>query len=895
VTAEAEGPGKLLLVDGHSIAFRAFFALPLDSFATSTGQPTNAVYGFVAMLIGLLREERPTHLAVAFDVSRTTFRTALYPDYKATRSATPPEFIGQVDLIKEVLTALRASALEVVDYEADDIIATLASQASQAGFEVVICSGDRDTFQLVDQATTVLYPRRGTSDLARMTPAAVEEKYGVTPQRYPELAALVGESSDNLPGVPGVGPKTAAKWLAAHDGLDNLLDQADQVGGKAGQTLRQHLDQVRRNRRLNALVRDLDLPLGLSDLARRPWDAQAVATVFDALQFRVLRQRLNEIGPAAGPAPEPVPVRSAVRLEAGQVAGWLERHGRTERTAWSVRGRADGDVEALALAAADDQTAWIEVHRLEPADDRALADWLGDPTRPKVGHACKPSLRQLWGRGWDLASLVSDTELAAYLVRPDQRGYDLADLVQRYLGRDLTAQPDRDDHGQPALDFGADPGLDDPESALAEVGAVLDLSRALDAALAEAGASQLMDSVELPLQRILARMEETGVAVDVDRLEALWQDFDRAVRRAEQDAHGEVGHAVNLASPKQLQVVLFDELDMPKTRKLKTGHSTDAEALEGLYAKTGHPFLAHLLAYRDAIRLRQTIEGLTKTVADDGRVHTTYLQTVAATGRLSSIEPNLQNIPIRTAAGRQIRQAFVPGAGFEALMTADYSQIEMRVMADASGDQDLIEAFRGGLDFHAVMAGHVFGVEPDQVTPQQRARVKAVNYGLAYGLSSYGLSTQLGVSVGEAQRLMDDYFARFGAVRDYLRSLVEQARQTGFTETLLGRRRYLPDLTSTNRTRREMAERMALNAPMQGSAADIIKLAMIKVSRRLAESGLRSRLLLQVHDELVFEVAPGEAEALEDCVRTEMGRAADLTVPLDVSVGIGPDWERAAH
>jgi DNA polymerase-1 len=894
VSTEALEPGKLLLIDGHSVAFRAFFALPVDSFATSTGQPTNAVYGFTAMLIGLLRDERPSHLAVAFDVSRTTFRTALYPDYKATRSATPPEFIGQVDLIKEVLTALQIPALEVADYEADDIIATLASQGSEAGFEVLICSGDRDTFQLIDHHTTVLYPRRGTSDLARMTPAAVEQKYGVAPQRYPELAALVGESSDNLPGVPGVGPKTAAKWLKAYDGLDNLLERAGQVPGKAGQALVEHLDQVRGNRRLNALVRDLDLPLKLPGLARRPWQREAVASVFDALQFRTLRQRLNEIGPAVEPAQTLAPSRQTSQLGPGQVAAWLDRTGLAERTGLLARLTAAGDIDALALAT-DDQAAWIEVHRLEATDDQALAAWLSDSARPKAGHVCKPLLRQLWDRGWDLAGLVSDTELAAYLVRPDQRGYELGDLVQRYLGRDLVAGPEQAPDGQLALDFGADPTEGDPEAALTEAGAVLDLSRALDQVLTESGASALLSTVELPLQRILAQMERTGVAVDADRLAALWQEFDQAVRRAEREAYAEVGRPVNLASPKQLQVVLFDELGMPKTRKLKTGHSTDAEALEGLYAKTEHPFLAHLLAYRDAIRLRQTIEGLTKAIADDGRIHTTYLQTVAATGRLSSIEPNLQNIPIRTAAGRQIRQAFVAGPGFDDLMTADYSQIEMRVMAHSSGDQDLIEAFRGGLDFHAVMAGHVFGVGPNQVTPQQRARVKAINYGLAYGLSNYGLSTQLGVSVGEAQKLMDDYFARFGSVRDYLHGLVERARGTGFTETLLGRRRYLPDLTSTNRTRREMAERMALNAPMQGSAADIIKLAMIKVSRRLAQSDLRSRLLLQVHDELVFEVAPGEAEALEECVRAEMGRAVDLAVPLEVSVGLGPDWERAAH
>ncbi|MDR1450426.1 MAG: DNA polymerase I [Propionibacteriaceae bacterium] len=893
-----------MLLDGHSVAFRAFYALPAENFTTSTGQATNAVYGFTAMLIGLLRDEKPTHVAVAFDVSRTTFRTDEYAAYKATRSETPPAFIGQTDLIKEVLAALRITWVEADRYEADDVIATLSAQAEAAGLDVLICSGDRDTFQLVSDAVTVLYPRRGASDLARMTPAAVEEKYGVPPDRYPDLAALVGEQSDNLPGVPGVGPKTAAKWVREYGGLAGLLERIEEAPGKAGQSLRERREDVERNRRLNRLVRDLALPVGPADLVRQPWDREAVGRVFEALEFRTLRDRLSEIGPpAAAPDPAGGFAIAAEALAPGLVRDWLDSHtaaaaGEAPLTGLDLAGcwAADGgDVSRIALAAADGAAAWFDAAALTPDDEAALGAWLADPSRPKAGHACKGPLRALWARGWDLRGLQSDTELAAYLVRPDQRGYGLEDLVSRYLGRSLAAAGDNQgDAVQPALDLtGAD--SDDGAAAALRAAAVRELAGALDTELAERAAALLLRDVELPLERILAQAELAGVAADGDLFERLRADFDSQVQAAEQAAYDVIGRTVNLSSPKQLQVVLFDELEMPKTRRVKSGHTTDADALADLYAKTGHPFLAHLLAHRDALRLRQTAEGLAKAIADDGRIHTTYLQTAAATGRLSSIEPNLQNIPIRTAAGRQLREGFVAGPGFEALLTADYSQIEMRIMAHLSGDQALIGAFRSGRDFHAVMAGHVFGVAPADVTADQRARVKAMNYGLAYGLSAYGLSGQLKVSVGEAQRLMDDYFEVFGPVRDYLGTLVAEARRTGYTETLLGRRRYLPDLTSANRTRREMAERMALNAPIQGSAADLVKLAMIRADEALRRAKLRSRLLLQVHDELIFEVAQGEAAAVEELAREAMGAAAPLSVPLDVSVGLGPTWAAAAH
>ncbi|MFD1826652.1 MULTISPECIES: DNA polymerase I [Mumia] len=885
--------GRLLLIDGHSVAYRAFFALPVENFSTTTGQHTNAVYGFTSMLINVLRDEQPTHLAVAFDVSRKTFRREEYAEYKANRSKSPDEFTGQVALIKEVLDALHVTYLELEGFEADDIIGTLATRAEQDGFEVLICTGDRDALQLVTDTTTVLYPRKGVSDLARMTPQAVEEKYGVVPARYPDVAALVGETSDNLPGVPGVGPKTAAKWLAQFDGLDGLVRDADKVTGKAGQSFRDHLADVIRNRRINALVRDLDLPVTTADLALQPWDRDAVHQVFDGLEFRVLRDRLFQTLSTEEPEAEEGFEVSGVVLGEGEVAAWLDEHV-PEGVPVGVRvggswGRGTGRVDTLALATGNDGAAWFDVATLTPSDEAAVAAWLADGARPKVLHDAKGPILALRAQGWTVAGLASDTALAAYLARPDQRSYDLEDLALRYLHRELRVE----DHGdQLTLDVADDAAAQD---AMLQAAAVVELSGALDAELDKQGGRTLLDTVELPLVSVLADMEEVGVAVDTDALETLEEEFATRVRTAADEAYEVIGKEINLGSPKQLQVVLFDELGMPKTKRTKTGYTTDADALQQLYAKTEHPFLLHLLEHRDATRLRVTVEGLRKTVAPDGRIHTTYNQTIAATGRLSSADPNLQNIPIRTAAGRRIREAFVVGTGYDTLLTADYSQIEMRIMADLSEEQALIDAFNSGADFHTITASRVFQVEPEAIDVGMRSRIKAMNYGLAYGLSSYGLSQQLGIETREAQALMDEYFTQFGGVRDYLRGVVDDARRTGFTETIMGRRRYLPDLVSDNRQRREMAERMALNAPIQGSAADIIKVAMLGVDRALREADLRSRMLLQVHDELVLEVAADEKDAVEQIVRDEMARAADLKVPLDVSVGIGRSWHEAGH
>jgi DNA polymerase I len=883
---------RLLLLDGHSLAYRAFFALPVENFSTSTGQTTNAVYGFTSMLINLLRDEQPTHVAVSFDVSRQTFRTEQYAEYKAGRASTPDEFRGQVSLLHEVLAALRIEVVEKEGYEADDVIATLASQARAQGMEVLICSGDRDTFQLIGPSTTVLYPVRGVSELWRMTPDAVVERYGVPPERYSDLAALVGESSDNLPGVPGVGPKTAAKWITTYGDLHGVVANVDLIKGKAGESLREHLDGVLRNRRLNALVCELELPVGPDDLARQQWDRDQVHQVFDSLEFRVLRERLFATVDVPEPEAEGGFDLATSRLGSEDVAAWLEQHAGT----W---GRGTGDAHGIGVAAADGAAAYIDLLDLDSAGEAAVAEWLADLDRPKALHDSKGPGHALRARGLPLHGVVSDTALAAYLVRPDQRSYDLADLVLRHLGRELRLEAE-EDSGQLTLDTGD--GAGEQDVAMVRARAVLDLADKLDAELAQRGGAELLRDVELPLVRVLSEMERVGIAVDDDRLADLEAGFAGEVKRAAdeamlalpQNADGS-SRTLNLGSPKQLQTVLFEELGMPKTKRTKTGYTTDAEALTDLFDKSPHPFLEALLRHRDVSRLRQTVEGLRKTVADDGRIHTTYHQTIAATGRLSSTDPNLQNIPIRTDEGRRIREAFVVGPGFEDLMTADYSQIEMRIMAHLSGDAGLIEAFNTGEDLHRFVGARVFGVEPADVTAAMRSKVKAMSYGLAYGLSAFGLSRQLRIEVDEARGLMQEYFERFGGVRDYLTSIVDEARRTGYTETMLGRRRYLPDLTSDNRQRREAAERMALNAPIQGSAADIIKVAMLRLAADLDDEGLRSQMLLQVHDELVFDVAPGEHESLEALVRRAMGEAADLSVPLEVSVGVGPSWEAAGH
>jgi len=869
----------LLVVDGHSLAFRAFYALPVDNFTTKDGQHTNGVYGFLSMFVNLLKAEKPSHVAVAFDTSRVSFRTREYAEYKATRSETPPEFSGQIPLLQECLRAMGVTVLQKEDFEADDILATLSTQGAAEGFRVLVCSGDRDTIQLVNDEVTLLYPNvQGVSQLKRYDPQTVMERYGVPPEQYPEIAALVGETSDNLPGVPKVGEKTAVKWLTQFGSLDEVLARADEIKGVVGGNLREHLDDVRRNRRLNRLLTDVELPVKPADLILAPLDAQAVRDVFARLEFRTLLPRVFEATGAADTSTEPVPeahAPTAAELDAAALAAWVaaadDEIGVTLLTQGGLPSR-------IGLAQHD---AAVEADWTDAVAD-ALRDWLASDAA-KVFHDAKPQTKALRRAGLTLGGVVMDTLLAGWLVRPSFPDKTLANLVERYLGEKLPE---------------ADPNQLVPENDGATPGQLAWFTRRLGAAIAEelpAQVSRVLADIELPSIRALGDMELAGVAVSHEKLSTFSAELATRADAIAQDAYAAIGREVNLGSPKQLQEVLFEHLQLPKTRKTKTGYSTDAAVLVELQEKAPHPFLDLLLQHREATKLRQIIESLDSAIGADDRIHTTYLQTGSQTGRLSSTDPNLQNIPIRTEESRRIRAAFEVGEGYETLLTADYSQIEMRIMAHLSEDPGLIEAFNAGEDLHPFVGSRVFGVEPVEVTPAMRTKVKAMSYGLVYGLSAFGLSKQLRIEQSEAKQLMMEYFARFGAVRDYLRSSVEQARIDGYTETIFGRRRPFPDLTSPNRVLRENAERAALNAPIQGSAADIMKLALVHIHDELTAAGLRSRVLLQIHDELVVEVATGEWDAVEAIVRARMADAAELTVPLDVQIGRGLNWDEAAH
>ena len=877
---DSEKP-TLLVVDGHSLAYRAFFALPVDNFSTKDGQHTNGIYGFLSMFVNLVKAEQPTHLAVAFDTSRHSFRTDQYPEYKATRSASPAEFTGQIPLLQEALAAMNVTVLTKEGIEADDILATLATEGAEAGFDVLVCSGDRDTIQLVTDDVTLLYPSvQGVSQLKRYTPDAVVEKYGLPPANYPDIAALVGETSDNLPGVPKVGEKTAVKWLNQWGSLDALLENADKIAGVVGGNLREHLDDVRRNRSLNALLRDVELPVGPEDLAVQPIDAQAVRDIFARLEFRTLLPRVFEAlgGDAdeasAGSAPAvaaPVPAE----LAPAAVAEWIEAHPGELALTVTIDGGLPARVGIASLDAAV-EAPW--------SDDLAgaLGDWL-ESDAPKVLIDAKPQVKALRRAGVALGGLSFDPILAGWLVRPSFPDKTLGDLVGRYLDEKL---PEADPRQLVPETEGATPG---------QLGwYALRVTERIREEMPASVAAVLTD-IELPTLGALADMELAGVAISHEKLSAFSSELAARADDIATRAYAEIDREVNLGSPKQLQEVLFEQLQLPKTRKTKTGYSTDAAVLADLQESNPHPFLDLLLQHREATKLRQIIESLDVAIGPDGRAHTTYLQTGSQTGRLSSTDPNLQNIPIRNEESHRIRAAFEVGEGYETLLTADYSQIEMRIMAHLSGDAGLIEAFNSGEDLHRFVGSRVFGVAPADVTPAMRTKVKAMSYGLVYGLSAFGLSKQLRIDQSEAKLLMSEYFARFGAVRDYLRESVAQARIDGYTETIFGRRRPFPDLGSPNRVLRENAERAALNAPIQGSAADIMKLGLLHIHDQLVTDGLRSRVLLQIHDELVVEVAPGEWDAVETIVRERMGDAADLSVPLDVQIGRGENWDVAGH
>ena len=860
---------RLLLIDGHSMAYRAFFALPAENFTTAQGQHTNAIYGFATMLISLIKEEKPTHIAVAFDVSRKTFRTEIFPEYKANRSKTPDEFRSQMSYLHELVNAFGIEQFEIDGYEADDIIATITKRAEKEKCEVLICTGDRDSFQLVNERTTILYPKRGVSEMARMTPDAIVAKYGMSAEQYPDFAALRGDPSDNLPSVPGVGEKTAAKWIVDFGSLKNLLSNVDMLGGKVGQSLRDNIDNVIRNRELTQLVHDAPVDFEIDGLTWTGPDEALVTPLFEKLEFRTLKERLSPLlkkspeKSKSAAAPDTLfdtPFDSSI-LTPEEATSKIEKH--------------SGDI-AITFEVVDE-----ELHRYCIALNRSesfivhsskMGAWATDVKVPKIAHDAKAV-----ARNYPLSQISFDTNLAAYLLNPGTRSLDFSDIIERWGDGTQVDQSS-------------------PESKLhSEARLLFALKDSLAKELKERELDSLFTELEMPISELLAVMENRGIAVDRKKLESLAVFFEKESAAQTKVAHEAVGHEFNLASPKQLQVVLFEELKLPKTKKIKTGYTTDADALNWLFEKSKHPVLAAMLRVRETKKLGATVEGLLTETTKANRIHTHFAQTVAATGRLSSVGPNLQNIPVRTEEGRQIRECFIAGSGYESLLTADYSQIEMRIMAHLSNDAALLKAFESGEDLHASVAGLVFGVKPSEVDPEMRRQMKAMSYGLAYGLSAYGLAVQLDLSASAAQELMNKYFIRFGGIRDYLSDVVDQARKVGYTQTVMGRRRYLPDLSSDNRPRREIAERMALNAPIQGSAADIIKKAMLNVATLIQENKLKSQLLLQVHDELIFEVAPGEEELLTKLVKKGMGSAFELKAPLDVSIGVGSSWNEAAH
>ena len=884
----------LLIIDGHSLAFRAFYALPVDSFQNREGQHTNAIHGFISMMLNLLKNEKPTHLAVAFDISRYSFRTREYPEYKGTRGETPPEFIGQIPLLEEALAAMNITTISKEDFEADDILATLATRGAADGYKVFVVSGDRDAIQMINDDVTLLYPNaRGVSELKRYDRDTVFERYGIEPHQYPDVAALVGETSDNLIGVDKVGEKTAVKWINQYGSLDEVLAHADEIKGVVGEKLREQKDRAVRNRKLNHLLTDIELPVGPADLERKPINEAAVREVFDKLQFRTLLERVLKIAQAEGGDPEgattetpvavveenPTPVVRTLVDE--ELAKWLETVSAQGTKPLGVRlEHVSGELTGIGLSTLD-ESAYVPWASGRP-DYTALEAWLTSDA-PKYLQGSKQQLKALRKAGLDLRGLAFDTNIAAWLIKPGGKPDDLAGQVYGFLGESLP-QPDANQ-------------LVPETEALSVATEAWYIVRVADYLIEklEPTSRKVLDEIDLPLVPVMATMELTGITLDKPALVALNAELGDTSTDLATRAFAEIGREVNLGSPKQLQQVLFEELGMPKTRANKTGYSTDAASLADLQEKAPHPFLDLLLQHRDATKLRQIVQTLESSIDAGGRVHTTYDQTGTSTGRISSNDPNLQNIPVKTSVGHRIRAAFTSGPEFETLLTADYSQIEMRIMAHLSGDAGLIEAFNGGEDLHRFVGSRIFHVEPADVTPLMRTKVKAMSYGLAYGLSAFGLSKQLRIESSEAKRLMTDYFERFGAVRDYLRNVVEQARVDGYTETIFGRRRPFGDLASSNRVLRENAERAALNAPIQGSAADILKIAMLGVAEDLESKQLSSRLLLQVHDELVFEVATGELDTLTEIVRTRMGGAASLKVPLEVQVGTGPNWDAAAH
>jgi DNA polymerase I len=872
----AERPKRFFLLDGHSLSYRAFFALPA-SLATTSGQVTNAVYGFTSMLIKLLAEEKPDYIAVAFDLGRPTKRLAQYAEYKAGRTEAPDEFRQQLGLILQVVETLEIPIVSVEDYEADDAIATLACRAADRGLEAVIVTADRDFFQLVRPGVTVLFNRRGISDIVTYDVSAVTERFGLPPEKYLEYVALKGDTSDNIPGIPGVGEKTASKLVQDYGSVEGLLAHAEELKPRLRTAVREAGEDLVRNRELARLECDLELEWDPESCVMGEWDEDEVRRLFNSLEFRTLLERLEEVGRA-----KPAIERAALDVRSGTEAD-LEPFLSSDAPV-AVDLHVDDPVQGVGLSFGGGQAVFVPFDRIP---DR-LSAWLADGSRPKWVHDGKDFATGLLERDIEPRGVAFDTLLAAYLLDPAAATYPLDEVCRRYLGVDVLGALQGEDDGQ----LFADPA---PRIGGAAAGVGL-LGSVLGERVTRAGLDRLLAEVEMPLSAVLARMQAVGVALDVGYLAEMSESVGDRMRTHEEEVYRHAGERFNIGSPPQLAGILYEKLHLPVLKRTTKGRapSTDADVLEKL--REHHPIIDALLHYRELAKLKSTyLDALPPLVSPtDGRIHTTYNQVGAATGRLSSVNPNLQNIPVRGEVGRQIRRAFIPGGADRSLLVADYSQIELRVIAHLSGDEAMAQAFAEGKDFHAATAAKVFGLPEDQVDGAMRGRVKQINYGLPYGMNAFGLASRIGIAPDEASEFIDAYFAQFPRVREFLDRQVARAAAEGFTETILGRRRYLPELQAANPRIRDMGRRMALNAPIQGGAADILKLAMIKVDTELRGSGLDVVMALTVHDELVFEVQDGDLDATGKLVKEAMEAAYPLTVPLLVDLGSGKNWAEAA-
>jgi len=882
---------KWILIDGNSIVFRAFYAMP--PLTNSAGQHTNAVYGFTTMLLKLIEEEKPTHMLVAFDAGKITFRHEGYEDYKGGRQKTPSELSEQFPMIKNLLQSFGIAQFELSGYEADDIIGTLTRIADESGKQTLVVTGDKDMLQLASEHVTIAITRKGITEVDRFTPEAIGEKYGLKPDQIIDLKGLMGDASDNIPGIPGVGEKTALKMLHEYETVENVLANASELKGKMKEKVEEHKDSALMSKKLATIFREVPLDRGEAEMAYGGYDPAALSEAFRKLEFRSLLERLDLPTGGAVAGGEEAAELDVQLLTAGDIGAELTADKLDGVSGLLIEAAGENPHQAVLLGVAlvsGDTSYVVAAETLQADGAAALRTWLSDPDRPKTGYDLHKSALVLAWHGPELAGASFDVQLAAYLLDPTDNNYALSALTARY---GLPGVPSDDDFYGKGAKF-AVPDADKLSVHLArKADAVRRLAPLQQDELEKYGMHKLYYELEQPLSTVLCGMEKQGIAVNSGELEALGAELESQIAQLMTDVYKHAGTEFNLNSTRQLGEILFEKLGLPVVKKTKTGYSTDAEVLERL--EPYHEIVRLILQYRTLAKLQSTyVDGLLKEIRQEtGKVHTYYRQTIAATGRLSSQFPNLQNIPIRLEEGRKIRKAFVPSEPGWSILAADYSQIELRVLAHISGDEGLKEAFRSGMDVHTKTAMDVFGVAPEQVDANMRRQAKAVNFGIVYGISDFGLSQNLHITRKEAATFIEQYFAAFQGVRKYMDDIVAEARQNGYVTTLLERRRYLPEIKASNFNLRSFAERTAMNTPIQGTAADIIKLAMVKMDATLKARGLKSRMLLQVHDELVFEVPEDELDTMKQLLPDVMETAIELDVPLKADVSYGNNWYEA--